>query len=349
MKVNSKKLKAKSTVAAALLACITPLMAAQESQEPIFRGGNRTVAVYATVAGADGRLVPDLTRAAFSIFDNGKRQDLTLFANDLQPITVVMLLDRSGSMKANFTLVQQAAEHFVDVMQPGDKARVGSFSNRIQLDPRDFTSDRDELRHILRTELQEEGPTPLWNAVNVGITALLHQQGRRVVLVFTDGMDAPFNPGAANNSLKDVMKRAEEEDVMVYAIGLAGSDPNAGGGYGRGFPPGGRGGFGRGGFGRGGIGGFSRRPAADKPDEGLPKIAAATGGGYFELTSTNDLGSTFAKVADELHRQYALGFTPEKLDGKMHALEVRLGADAGAGLTVRARKSYLARAAGRSS
>ena len=271
---------------------------------------------------------------------------LSLFANDVQPITVVILLDRSGSMKANFTLVQQAAEHFVDVMLPADKARIGSFSNRIQVDPRDFSSDHAELQAILRTELQEEGPTPLWNAVNVGITALLHQQGRRVVLVFTDGMDAPFNPGASSNSLKDVMKRAEEEDIMVYAIGLAGSDPGAGGGSGGGFPGGGRGG--RGGFGGGGFGGGRRRggfgggrpPAADKPDDGLPKIAAATGGGYFELTSTNDMAATFAKVADELHHQYALGFTPDKLDGKMHALDVRV---IGEGRVVRARKSYLAK------
>ena len=159
--------------------------------------------------GADGRLVPDLPREAFAILDNGKPQVLSLFANDVQPITVVILLDRSGSMKANFTLVQQAAERFVDVMLPSDKARIGSFSNRIQIDPRDFTSSHEELQAILRTELQEEGPTPLWNAVNVGITALLHQQGRRVVLVFTDGMDSPFNPGSSNNSLKDVMRRAE--------------------------------------------------------------------------------------------------------------------------------------------
>jgi hypothetical protein len=83
---------------------------------------------------------------------------------------------------------------------------------------------------------------------------------------------------------------------------------------------------------------------ADHPDEGLPKIAAATGGGYFALASTSDLAATFAKVADELHHQYALGFTPEKLDGKMHSLEVH----AGAGLTVRSRRSYLARIAGNS-
>src|SRR5262245_19536139 len=91
------------------------------TQEPTFKGANRTVAVYSTVKGADGRLVPDLARDAFSVFDNGKRQDLTLFANDIQPITVVLLLDRSGSMRANFSLVEQAAEKFVADMLPADK------------------------------------------------------------------------------------------------------------------------------------------------------------------------------------------------------------------------------------
>jgi hypothetical protein len=77
----------------------------------------------------------------------------------------------------------------------------------------------------------------------------------------------------------------------------------------------------------------------EKPDEGLPKIAAATGGGYFELTSARNLPSTFAHVADELHHQYALGFTPEKLDGKMHDLTLRLSRP---DLSARARKRYLA-------
>jgi VWFA-related protein len=308
-------------------------------QEPTFKIGNRTVAVYATVTNAEGRLVPDLPRDTFTILDNGKPQPLTLFANDVQPITVVMLLDRSGSMRANFTIVEQAAERFVAVMLQADKARIGSFSNRIQVDPRDFTSSHDELLTILRTELQPEGPTPLWNAVNVGITALLHQEGRRVILVFTDGVDNPANFSNNNNSLQDVMKRAEEEDVMVYAIGLAGqngpvrSAPSGGRGFGRGR--GGRGGFGR------GVPSFSSRaPVDEKPDDGLPKIAGATGGGYFELTSTSDLAATFGRVAEELHHQYSLGFTPALLDNKMHTLDVRLGG----GMTARARKSYLARA-----
>jgi VWFA-related protein len=334
------------------LVAILPLAARVGAQQATFSAGNRTVAVYATVTNAGGRLVPDLGRDQFQIDDNGKRQELTLFANEIQPITVVMLLDRSTSMHRNFELVEKAAEEFVGVMLPADKARIGSFSDRIQVDPRDFTSDHDELIKILRTELQEDGPTPLWNAVNVGITALLHQQGRRVVLVFTDGVDEPMNFSNNNSSLKDVMKRAEEENVMVYAIGLAGSSGRTyGGGPGGGFGGpgghGGRGGYGGRGGGRGGFGGGYRgggsgggyRPASSKPDEGLPKIAAATGGGYFELTSTDDLASTFTRVADELHHQYALGFTPTALDGKMHSLQVRLAQPS---LTARARKSYLA-------
>jgi len=313
-------------------------------QQATFKGTVRTVAVYATVTDAAGRLVPDLSRDAFQVDDNAKPQPLSVFANEVQPITVVMMLDRSVSMRRNFELVEKAAEQFVEALGPSDKARIGSFSNRIQVDPRTFTSDRDELLAILRSELQEEGPTPLWNAVNVGITALLHEDGRRVVLVFTDGVDAPFNPGPNSSSLKDVMKRAEEENVMVYAIGLAGVNGTAGYGGRRG---GGRGGFGGGRGGYGGFGGGRRGGPStvsgltDKPDPGLAKISAETGGGYFELTNTDDLATTFKRVADELHHQYLLGFAPALLDGKTHRIDVRI---AGPDMTVRARKTYLAAA-----
>jgi VWFA-related protein len=251
-----------------------------------------------------------------------------------------MLLDRSGSMRLNFDLEEQAAEAFVRAMGPADKARIGSFATHVQIDPPDFTSDRETLLKILRTELQGEGPTPLWNAVDTAIDKLLLEQGRRVVLVFTDGVDMPLNFSSRNKSLKDVMKRAEERDVMVYAIGLAGEN-GVPGLRGRTPDRAGRGGSDPGRFGglggRGGLG--SDRSELQKPDDGLPKIAAATGGGYFELTNARDLSSTFSRVADELHRQYALGFTPEKLDGKLHDLTVRLSRP---DLTARARKRYLA-------
>jgi len=316
-------------------------LAAQQAAQPSFKSGAPVVAVYSTVTNAQGRLVPDLGREDFAVDDNGKPQTLTLFANDIQPITVVMLLDRSGSMAPNFKLEEAAAQAFVGSMGPQDKARIGSFAKHIQVDPPEFSSDHETLLKILRNDLQPEGPTPLWNAVDVGIDNLLLEPGRRVVLVFTDGVDAPMNFNNHNKSLKDVMRRAEERDIMIYAIGLAGDTGMRGGmpqgrdDRGRSTGPGAFGGLG--GRGLGGYGGSL--PQLEKPDEGLPKIAEATGGGYFELTSTADLSRTFTRVADELHHQYALGFAPEKLDGKMHELTVHLSRP---DLRARARKRYLA-------
>ena len=307
--------------------CLT-LLSGQQEGEQVFRSGLKAVAVYVTVSDAQGRLVPNLSKEDFEVYDNGKKQEITLFDSGVQPITVVVMLDRSGSMVGNFSLVRSAAEQFVGQLLPADKARIGSFANRVQVDPREFTSSQHDLLEILRTELQEPGPTPLWNAVNVGITALLHQEGRRVVLVFTDGVDRPM--GSNNISYHDVQRNAEQEDVMIFAVGLA-SRQFGGGGRGRG-------GVGIGGM--GGSGGLRLPPEEPKVDAGLPKIAAATGGGYFELNSANNLGSTFRRIADELHRQYALAFTPQNFDGKTHKLEVKLKPP---DLVARARKTYVAK------
>ena len=311
------------TLAAGLL-CASPVDAAD--QQP-FRTGAQTVAIYATVRDSEGRLVGDLARDDFEIFDNGKRQNLTVFESSVQPISVVMLLDRSASMRTNFRLVEVAAGEFVKALLPADKARIGSFASRIQLDPRDFTSDRGELLTILRSELQPAGPTPLWNAVSVGVTALRHQEGRRVILVFTDGVDSPM--GGRTVGYSEAARSAQAENVMVYAIGLARERFVRGGGFGGGV---------RGGAPGSGVLGRPDR-LIEKPDSGLPRIAAETGGGYFELIRGADLATTFAKVADELHRHYALGFEPAKLDGKNHRIEVKVKRP---GLTVRARRGYLA-------
>ena len=305
-----------------LLACAAGAVLA--AQQPTFKSGASTVAVYATVTDAAGRLVPDLKQDDFEIRDNGKPQPITVFSSESQPITVVLMIDRSGSQRGNFRLVEVAAEQFVRRMLPDDKARIGSFAQKVKIDPETFTSNQEELVRIIRTELQEVGPTPLWNAINDAITALVGQDGRRVVLVFTDGGDNPMNFRLNNQSVMDVMRRAQQENVMVYAVGLQVNDP-------RGQLP--QGGFGGGGF--GGSGGFG----GDRPDAGLPMISAETGGGYFELTRSDELGSTFARVADELHRQYALGFEPAKLDGKTHKIEVRVKKP---GMKVRARKNYVA-------
>ena len=293
------------------------------AQQP-YRGRTDLVSVYTTVTDKESRLVPDLTKDDLEVRDNGKLQKLTFFRNDLEPITIVVMLDRSGSMEENFVLVQNAAEQFVRKLLPADKARIGDFSRQIVIRPSDFTSDQDILTDALRHHLQPVGPSPVWTAIDQSITALLHQEGRRVVLVFTDGHDNTVR-GQIVTDLRDVIRRSEYDEIMVYAIGLA--DTETSGRFQRG---------------RGGFGAFqppSRSTRLVKPDPGLRRLADQSGGGYFELTWGQDLGATFTRVADELHRQYWLAFPAAKLDGEVHKLEVKVKK---ANMTARARKSYVA-------
>jgi VWFA-related protein len=297
-----------------------------QQQPPTFNATTRTVAVYATVADPQGRLAPDLTRDDFEIDDNGTKQALTVFSNDVQPITAIMLLDRSGSMKPNLDLEVRAAEAFILGMRAEDRLRLGNFGKDIVIEPDDFTSNTDALFKVLHGDLQKDGPTPLWNAIDRAIDKLLLEKGRRVVLALSDGVDEPLDFSGHAKSMKDEMKRAEDNDVMVYSVGMEGLAPS----------PQGRGtqGFG----GRGIMPPRRSELPMQKPDEGMAKIAAATGGGYFELSSQGDLVK-FNRVVDELHHQYALGFAPQKLDGKLHDLTVKVNKP---GYTVRARKRYLA-------
>jgi Ca-activated chloride channel homolog len=274
------------------------------AQQPI-KSGTRMVAIYATAIDAGGRLVTHLTKDNFTVYDNGKPQPLALFANDPQPITMTVMLDTSGSMLQNVGLVRNATMALVSYLKPDDRVRLGTFGGRIMLSPA-FTSNGDELARFVWERMRPGGGTPLWDAVDVAMDTLDHQTGRRVVLVFTDGKDSQ-----SRLKLKDAMRRAEQQEFMVYAIGCWGS---AGGGR---FPMG----------------------KLEKPDGGLRKIADQTGGGYVELQWSDDLNASFQRVAEELHSQYVLGFSPEKTDGKLHKLDVRVNAP---GVTVRARKSYVA-------
>jgi VWFA-related protein len=347
------------------------------AQQPVFRAGVPTVSIYATVVDSTGRLVPNLTQDDFEVFDNGRRQTITVFANEVQPITLVMMLDRSQSMEQSFTLVRDAAEHFVTNLLPQDRVRLGSFSDRIQIDPQTFTSDKDELIRILRNNLQEPGGTPLWNATALAVTALAREEGRRVVLVFTDGFDGPdFATRDTNVSLSQVRERAVAEGVMIYAVGLVTPCPSSVRDDARTTPGSvlfqrrpGRGGSRL----PGGVGipipripgrgtpvprgpspfplpprssegekrsGKSGTCVESKPDPDLRTVASDGGGGYFELRSTDDLTATFARIADELHQQYLIAYTVPESDGRTHTIDVRAKPR---NLTVRARKTYLAK------
>jgi len=309
---------------AAALACAMASALAAARAPGQFRTRTDLVSVYATVTDKLGHLITDLKEQDFEVRDEGKAQTLSVFSNGIQPITIVVMLDRSGSMEDNFPLVTAAAGRFIEQLGPEDKARIGNFSEKIIIRPSEFTNDRQDLLSILRNDMQDIGRSPVWTAVDRSITALLDRDGRRVVLLFSDGHDSPA-PGQASATLKDVVRRAEIDEVMIYAIGLADTEISSSyathtqlGQIGSGSLP---------------------KPKPIKPDPGLKKLADQSGGGYFELGWNDDLAATFTRVADELHHQYALAFPPPKLDGAVHKLDVRVKRP---GLIVRARKSYVA-------
>src|ERR1017187_5430691 len=183
-------------------------------QTPTFHGGTRTVSIYATVVDRNDRLVPDLTKDDFEVYDNGKKQELTVFKNDMQPMTVVIMIDRSGSMVWPDDHIQSAAEEFIGDLLPADKARLGSFSSAIEIAPPEFTSDHAELLRILHQSPQQAGPTPLWDATSAAMGALAHEHGRRVVLIFSDSKDSPDAEGV-HASLPEVIAGAETEEIVV--------------------------------------------------------------------------------------------------------------------------------------
>ena len=164
-----------------------------------------------------------------------------------------------------------------------------------------LTNDKAVLARIVSEELWPGGETPLWNAVFAGMQSLADEPGRRVVLALTDGADSGSLPGW-KGSFRDVRERATREGFMLYMVGM------------------------------------DNAAIKTEPDSAVAALLDDTGGAHFNVAATDDLGATFTRVAEELRRQYLLGFTPAA-DGREHRLTVRVKRP---GLLARARKSYTA-------
>jgi VWFA-related protein len=303
--------------------CIVGFAAARAQEPTVFRGIGDAVRVFVTVTDGDGRLVTTLAQADFEIRDDGKPQPITLFDNTPQPIRLVVMLDVSGSMEGNLPLLRNAAEQLFARLRPDDVVRVGTFGRDVEISP-SFTRDVKELRSALPDMIAPDAPTPLWRALDEALSAFDNEgDARPVILVLSDGKDSgmfDFSMKAQPVSQAEIIDRARSESVMIYAVGMRSRGAQR-------MPPG---------AGRGALGAML---TADLPDPGLARVAQETGGGYVEIRAGQDLAAAFARVADELHSQYLIGFAPPKRDGKRHDIEVRLTQR---GLTARARKSYVA-------
>lgn len=309
--------------ASSLIAVTLASVLAAQQQQPIFRAGADTVRVFVTVTDRQGRLITDLTKDRFEIRDEGKPQPITVFDNSPKPIQLVVMLDVSGSMQGNLGLLRAGARQLFARLGPEDVARVGVFGKEITISP-EWTRDPQILEMALPLDIEGNAPTPLWRAADDAMKIFDAQSDRRkVVLLLSDGGDSGPLLGKRFISQGEVIQRAVREDVMVYGIGFHSRGPRQ---------PQQRIGIGQ--------GGLAAALHADEPDPGLARTAIETGGGYLEVRPRDDLGAAFARVAEELHSQYLLGFSPPRRDGRKHDIDVRILA--GGGLDARARKSYVA-------
>lgn len=276
------------------------------AQQPTFRSGSRVVPSYVTVVDGNNRLVTDLQREDFEVLDNGRPQEITIFDNEVRPFTVVVMLDTSVSMTDRLDDLHAGAEQFLLRMLPHDKGMVGAFNDKIEF-ASGFSSDRHSLISTLK-HLDFGNQTRLYDAVHASLDQLEKVDGRKVILLFTDGADFGSRQGSGR-----ALERARDSEVMIYGIGLETEFFNG------------------------------QVVVRSKPDSILNRFANETGGGFFDLKKNADLGPAFSRVAQELRSQYLIGFSPATLDGKVHRLEVRLKKPA---LKARSRRSYVASAEG---
>ncbi len=287
---------------AVVVAALVAFPLALWAQQPTFKAGTQVVPLYVTVVDSEKRLVPDLAQEDFEVLDNGKPVSISLFNNEPEAFSVVVMLDTSASMTGNLELLRDAAEQFLIRLFPDDRGKVGAFNDKIEVSA-EFTSDRDTLVSDMRN-LDYGNATRLWDAVAFSLDELEGVTGRRIVLVFTDGEDV-----GSRISHGRLMDRARSEDVMIYAIGLESEYFDG------------------------------QRRVRSRPDGGLQRLAEETGGGYFLLKKTDELAPTFTRVAQELHSQYVIGFEATALDGRVHEISVRVKRP---NMTARARRSYVA-------
>jgi VWFA-related protein len=302
------------------------------------------VTVPFSVKDRNGRYVPDLKREDFKVFEEGVEQKITYFATVDQPFTVVLVIDTSNSTNFRLEEIQDAAISFVNKLRSDDRVMVVSFDDSIDVlcEP---TNDSDKLIKAIRST-RTGGGTRLYDAVDQVINKHLKRiTGRKAVVLFTDGVDTT----SRRATYQSTVRQAEELDALIYPVSYNTSNGIGSIGGPQQIPlPGGRGGIGiglpfprmPGTTGGGGGGGGSSPADYRRAGAYLQELAQKTGGRVYSGDSVMGLSQAFAWVAEELRRQYSLGYypSPQGQEGQRRQIKVRVSQPS---LVVAARDSYI--------
>lgn len=305
------------------------------------------VSIPVSVTDRDGRYIPNLRQEDFRIFENGVEQRVAYFASAEKPFTVALVLDVSNSTRFRLDEIQDAAIAFVDQLRPDDRVMVVSFDEKVHV-LAEATNDRYALRDAIR-RTSTGGGTSLYDAVDYVINQRFDRiDGRKAIVLFTDGVDTTSKRATYESNVRD----AEELDALIYPVQYDTSEPT----YSSGRQTGNKkediltsivigilgGGKARGGNGGGGNGGGGNGSRADydRADRYLGDLAQMTGARRYRADSTRNLEESFALIAEELRRQYSLGYYPETVAqaGQRRQIKVRVNRP---NLVVKARDSYI--------
>ena len=326
--------------------------AAEEVGEgDVLRVSTTLVTVPVSVMDRAGKYAPDLRQSDFRIFEDNVEQQVAYFASVEKPFTVALVIDTSGSTRFKIEEIQDAAMAFVDQLRSDDRVMVVSFSDDIKVlaEP---TSDRNVLRNAIRRTRTGDG-TKLYDAIDMVINQRFNRiQGRKAIVLFTDGVDTTSKRASYQSTIRD----AEELDALIYPVQYDTYQDMQGSGGGGGWPGSrrgtgntaidiligilGNGGatIGRGGGGGGGMG--TSRSDYERANSYLRDLAEKTGARGYRADSVYNISQSFALIAEELRRQYSLGYYPKTgaQAGQRRQIRVRVNRP---GLIVRARDSYI--------
>ena len=257
-----------------------------QEAEPVFSSETRRVPLNVTVTDKNDRLVTTLPESAFQIFENGVLQPIKLFKREDVPVSIALVIDNSGSMRSKRQGVEAAALALVKDSNPSDESFVVNFIDEAYLDV-DFTSDINVLQSGLE-RIDSKGGTAMRDAIRMSIDHL-HDKAKRdkkVVVVITDG-----NDNASMVTLDSLVKVAEQDDALVYAIGLLGEEDKS---------------------------------EAAKAKRALKLLVDSTGGQVFYPDKVSEVEAIAHQVARVIRNQYSIVYAPtnESLDGTFRAIKV---------------------------
>ena len=315
----------------------------------VIRVNTALVSVPVSVLDRQGRFVPNLRREDFSVFENGIEQPIAYFENAEKPFTVALILDTSPSTHFHLWEIKEAAIAFASQLRPQDRVLVVSFNEQVLL-LTEATNDLNVVSTVIQQNANTGNATRLYDAVDLVIKERLNQiKGRKAIVLFTDGVDTASYLATYQNTLRE----AEELDALIYPIQYDTSDyqramQSAGSitivSSSSNWP-----------FGRssstqtiysGPSNGGAPLPGTTKADyeradKYLHELAEKTGGRLNQANDPAQLAQAFSRIAEELRRQYSLGYYPGDSavqSGERRQIKVRVRQP---NLAVRARDSYV--------